>query len=69
MANYEIQDLIGARNLSKSGMSLLSQVGVDYFMGLNIPKFLESYNGFVKPISEEIVPVIDSKSPRIELMI
>ncbi|RZD37154.1 MAG: hypothetical protein CXT75_05125, partial [Methanobacteriota archaeon] len=69
MANYEIQDLIGARNLSKSGMSLLSQVGVDCFMGLNIPIFLESYNDFVKPISEDIVPVIDSKSPRIELMI
>ena len=69
MANYEIQDLIGARNLSKSGMSLLSQVGVDCFMGLNIPEFLESYNEFVKPINNDVISIIDSKSPRIKLMI
>ena len=36
MANYQIQDLIGARNLSKSGLTLLSQVGQNEFMGLDI---------------------------------
>lgn len=69
MANYEIQDLIGARNLSKSGMSLLSQVGIDNFMGLDISGFIVSYKDFVQPIHEDIVPVINQKTPRIELIV
>ena len=69
MAEYEIQDLIGARNLSKSGIDLLSKVGIDQFMGLDIPEFLESYQDFVNPIYDDQIPVIDRKTPRIDLMI
>ena len=69
MAEYQIQDLIGARNLSKSGMSLLSQVGQDEFMGLDIPNFLEEYENFIEPINVDKIPKVDSKSPRIKLMI
>ena len=69
MANYQIQDLIGARNLSKSGMSLLSQVGQDEFMGLDIPNFLEEYENFIEPINADKIPKVDSESPRIKLMI
>jgi len=69
MANYEIQDLIGARNLSKSGMSLLSQVGLDEFMGLDIPNFLKEYDSFITPINEDKLVDVNSKSPRIKLMI
>ena len=69
MAEYEIQDLIGARNLSKSGIDLLSKVGIDQFMGLDIPKFLKSYQDFVNPIYDNKTLVIDRKTPRIELMI
>ena len=68
MAKYEIQALIGARNLARSGIDLLSKVGIDQFMGLEIPKFLKSYQDFVEPIYEDIIPVIDRKTPRIELM-
>jgi hypothetical protein len=68
MANYQIQDLIGARNLSKSGMSLLSQVGQDDFMGLNIPDYLENYNEFINPINEDTIPEVNIKCPRIELI-
>ena len=69
MAEYEIQDLIGARNLARSGIDLLSKVGIDQFMGLDIPKFLESYQDFVNPIYDDQIPIIDRKTPRIELMI
>ena len=69
MAEYQIQDLIGARNLSKSGMSLLSQVGQDEFMGLDLPNFLEEYENFIEPINADKIPKVDSKSPRIKLMI
>ena len=69
MAEYEIQDLIGARNLASSGIDLLSKVGIDQFMGLEIPKFLESYQDFVNPIYDNQIPVIDRKTPRIKLMI
>ena len=67
MANLEIQDLVGARNLAKSGMSLLSKVQPTKFMGLDIPKYLESYGGFVKPIYEDEIPLIDGKTPRLRL--
>jgi len=69
MAEYEIQDLIGARNLARSGIDLLSKVGIDQFMGLDISKFLESYQDFVNPIYANKIPVIDRKTPRIDLMI
>ena len=69
MANYQIQDLIGARNLSKSGMSLLSQVGQDEFMGLDIPNFLKEYDSFITPINGDKLIDVNSKSPRIKLMI
>ena len=69
MASYQIQDLIGARNLSKSGISLLNKVGQDDFMGLNIPTFLEEYGKFIHPIADDKIPKIDSKTPRIKLMI
>ena len=69
MAEYEIQDLIGARNLARSGIDLLSKAGIDQFMGLDIPKFLESYQDFVNPIYDNQIPVIDRKTPRIKLMI
>ena len=69
MAEYEIQDLIGARNLSKSGIELLFKVGIDQFMGLDIPKFLKAYQDFVNPIYDNKIPVINRKTPRIDLMI
>ena len=69
MAEYEIQDLIGARNLARSGIDLLSKVGIDQFMGLDIPKFLKYYQDFVNPIYANKIPVIDRKSPRIKVMI
>ena len=69
MAEYEIQDLIGARNLARSGIDLLSKVGTDQFMGLDIPKFLESYRDFINPIYDNKIPVINRKTPRIDLMI
>ena len=68
MATYQIQDLVGARNLSKSGMFLLSQVGQDDFMGLNIPDYLENYNEFINPINEDTIPEVNRKCPRIELI-
>ncbi len=55
--------------MSKSGMSLLSQVGIDNFMGLDISGFIVSYKDFVQPIHEDIVPVINQKTPRIELIV
>ena len=67
MASLEIQDLIGARNLAKSGMSLLSKVRPTKFMGLNIPKYLEFYGDFIKPIYENDIPLIDSNTPRLLL--
>ena len=67
MASLEIQDLIGARNLAKSGMSLLSKVQPTKFMGLNIPKYLEFYEDFIKPIYENNIPLIDSNTPRLLL--
>ena len=69
MAKYEILDLIGARNLARSGIDLLSKVGTDQFMGLDIPKFLKAYQNFVIPIYDNKIPVIDRKTPRIKLMI
>ncbi len=69
MAEYEIQDLIGARNLARSGIDLLSKVGIDQFMGLDIPKFLKAYQDFVNPIYDNKIPVINRKTPRIGLMI
>ena len=50
-------------------MSLLSQVGQDEFMGLDIPNFLKEYRDFVNPINGDKIPEIDSQSPRIKLMI
>jgi len=67
MASLEIQDLTGARNLAKSGMALLSKVQPTEFMGLDIPKYLKSYGEFVKPIYNNKMPTIDSKSPRLVL--
>ena len=67
MATLEIQDLIGVRNLAKSGMSLLSKVQPTKFMGLNIPKYLEFYGDFIKPIYENDIPLIDSNTPRLLL--
>ena len=69
MAKYEIQDLIGARNLARSGIDLLSKVGTDQFMGLDIPPFLKFYQNFVNPIYDNKIHVIDRKTPRIELTI
>lgn len=67
MASYEIQDLIGARTLSKSGMDLLSRVGVSKFMGLDIVAYLEAYSEFINPIFDNNIPNIDQKTPRIVL--
>ena len=67
MASFEIQDLIGARTLSKSGMDLLSRVGVSKFMGLDIVSYLESYYEFISPIFDNRIPDIDQKTPRIVL--
>ena len=63
----EIQDLIGARTLSKSGMDLLSRVGVSKFMGLDIVAYLEAYSEFINPIFDNNIPNIDQKTPRIVL--
>ena len=49
-------------------MSLLSQVGQDDFMGLNIPDYLENYNEFINPINEDTIPEVNRKCPRIELI-
>ena len=68
MAKYAIQDLIGARTLSKSGIDLLNRVGVEQFMGLNVPLFIEAYEEFVNPIYEDKILKLDSKTPRIELI-
>lgn len=68
MATYQIQDLRGARNLSNSGMLLLSRVGQDTFMGLDIPNFLKEYGDFVNPINEDTIPEVNRKCPRIELI-
>ena len=67
MASFEIQDLIGARTLSKSGMDLLSRVGVSKFMGLDIVSYLESYSEFINPIFGNKIPDINQKTPRIIL--
>ena len=67
MASLEIQDLIGARTLSKSGMDLLSRVGVSKFMGLDIVSYLESYSEFINPIYDNLIPDINQKTPRINL--
>ena len=67
MASFEIQDLIGARTLSKSGMNLLSRVGVSKFMGLDIHSYLESYSEFINPIFDNEIPDINQKTPRIIL--
>tara|TARA_B100000609_G_scaffold67678_1_gene53488 strand:- start:3845 stop:4408 length:564 start_codon:yes stop_codon:yes gene_type:complete len=67
MASFEIQDLIGARTLSKSGMDLLSRVGVSKFMGLDIVSYLESYSEFINPIFDNKIPDINQKTPRITL--
>ena len=67
MASFEIQDLIGARTLSKSGMDLLSRVGVSKFMGLDIASYLESYYEFISPIFDNRIPDINQKTPRIIL--
>ena len=67
MASFEIQDLIGARTLSKSGMDLLSRVGVSKFMGLDIVSYLKSYSEFINPIFDNKIPDINQKTPRIIL--
>ena len=69
MAEYQIQDLIGARTLSESGLKLLSQVGVDNFMGLDISSFVESYSKHIEPIMDDVIVEINQTSPRINLMI
>ena len=69
MAEYQIQDLIGARTLSESGLKLLSQVGVDNFMGLDISSFVESYSKHIEPIMDDVIVKINQTSPRINLMI
>lgn len=69
MAEYQIQDLIGARTLSESGLKLLSQVGVDSFMGLDISSFIESYGKYIEPIMDDVVIEINQESPRIKLII
>ena len=69
MAEYQIQDLIGARTLSESGLKLLSQVGVDNFMGLDISSFVESYSKHIEPIMDDVIVEINQNSPRINLMI
>ena len=38
-------------------------------MGLDIPNFLEEYENFIEPINADKIPKVDSKSPRIKLMI
>ena len=68
MAKYAIQDLIGARTLSKSGIDLLNRAGVEQFMGLNVPIFIQAYEEFIKPIYDDNIPEINSKTPRIELI-
>ena len=67
MASYEIQDLIGARTLSKSGMELMSSVGVSNFMGLDIESYLKAYSHYINPILEDEIPSIDGRTPRLVL--
>ena len=67
MASYQIQDLIGARTLSKSGMDLMSKVGLSNFMGLDIESYLASYSSFISPILEDEIPTIDQNTPRLIL--
>ena len=67
MASCEIQDLIGARTLSKSGMELMSSVGVSNFMGLDIESYLKAYSNYINPILEDVIPSIDGSTPRLVL--
>ena len=67
MAGYQIQDLIGARTLSKSGMELLSKAGVTQFMGLDIGSYLEEYHNYISPIFDDEIPSIDGSTPRLVL--
>ena len=67
MASYQIQDLIGARTLSKSGMELISSVGLSQFMGLDIESYLKSYSDYINPILDDIIPKIDQNTPRLIL--
>ncbi len=68
MAKYAVQDLIGARTLSKSGIDLLNRAGVEQFMGLNVSLFIQDYQEFINPIYDDTIPKIDSETPRIELI-
>ena len=67
MASYQIQDLIGARTLSKSGMDLLSSTGVSQFMGLDIESYIEEYSNYISPIFDDEIPSIDGSTPRLLL--
>ena len=67
MASYEIQDLIGARTLSKSGIDLLSKVGLSNFMGVDIESYLSSYSDYINPIFDDKIPKIDGNIPRLIL--
>ncbi len=67
MVSYQIQDLVGARNLSKSGMELMSKVGFSKFMGLDIESYLKAYSDYINPIFEDIIPKIDYNTPRLML--
>ena len=67
MASYQIQDLIGARTLSKSGMELISSVGLSKFMGLDIESYLKSYSDYINPIFDDKIPKIDQNTPRLIL--
>ena len=67
MASHQIQDLIGARTLSKSGMDLLSRAGISNFMGLDIESYLASYSSFISPILEDEIPLINQNTPRLVL--
>ena len=67
MAGYQIQDLIGARTLSKSGMDLLSKAGVTKFMGLDIGSYVEEYHNYISPIFDDVIPSIDGGTPRLLL--
>ena len=67
MASYQIQDLIGARTLSKSGIDLLSKVGLSKFMGLDIESYLSFYSDYINPIFDDKIPKIDENTPRLIL--
>ena len=67
MASYQIQDLIGARTLSRSGMDLLSKAGISQFMGLDIDSYLEEYSNYISPIFDDEIPSIDGSTPRLLL--